>query len=82
MARTGLYVIPAARRHGVGWATNDWMLARARALGARRAEALLVPRNTASRGLYEAMGYRVRPSAIRDRRPPNEEFLLARRDLA
>ncbi|MCI4360927.1 MAG: GNAT family N-acetyltransferase, partial [Thermoplasmata archaeon] len=81
IARTGLYVVPTARRHGVGWATNDWMLDRARRLGARRAEALVVPRNVASRALYEAMGYRLEPSTIRDKRPPNEVFLLASREL-
>ncbi len=80
-ARTGLYVLPMYRRLGAGRSTNEWMLARARAMGVRRAEALLVVRNEGSRALFGSMGYQFRHSSIRDLRPPFEEFLFAERDI-
>ena len=80
-ARTGLYVQPTFRRLGAGGSINDWMLERARTLGARRAEALIVARNEPSLALFGSMGYQIGPSAIYDRRPPFEPFLLAERSL-
>jgi GNAT superfamily N-acetyltransferase len=80
-ARTGLYVVPAYRRLGAGRVLNAWMLTRAKEIGARRAEALILGRNEGSLALFGAMGYRLGPSGIRDRRPPYEEFLLAKRDI-
>ena len=82
VARTGIYVMPAARRHGVGRILNEQMVAQARSFGVRRAEALIVPRNAASRATFESMGYRLTPSGIHDLRPPFEEFLLAERDIS
>jgi GNAT superfamily N-acetyltransferase len=81
-ARTGVYVVPAFRRHGAGRTVNEWMLAQARQRGARRAEALILPANTGSRALFESMGYRLRPSGVRDDYPPGDEFLMAERDPA
>jgi GNAT superfamily N-acetyltransferase len=79
-ARTGIYVAPRYRRLGVARAVNQWMLVQARRRGARRAEALILPENVASRALFEAMGYRLRSSGIRDLHARSEEFLLAELD--
>jgi GNAT superfamily N-acetyltransferase len=79
-ARTGIYVAPRYRRLGAAQAVNHWMLDRARRRGAQRAEALILPENGPSRALFEAMGYRLRPSGIQDQHRRTEEFLLAELD--
>ena len=80
--RTGLYVAPEHRRAGLGRALKVGLLAEARRMGARRAEALMLPDNEAILALNRALGFRVRPTSFRDRRAATTDFRLAELDLA
>ena len=81
VARTGIFVEAAHRRHGLGRRLKEELSRRALTMGAQRMEALLLPSNTASVELNRRLGFRLRPTRIRDRHPPHEQFLIAELDL-
>ncbi|MBX3736052.1 MAG: GNAT family N-acetyltransferase [Candidatus Didemnitutus sp.] len=56
-----LYVIPAARRRGVGRALLDRLVAHARALGVLALHVEVAPDNTAAQALYAALGLQLTP---------------------
>ncbi len=81
VARTGLFVVPQRRRTGVGRALKEALLARARALGAVRAEAFLLAMNTASAELNRQLGFTLRPAGRDDPRE-SQGHLIAEGDIA
>lgn len=81
LVRTGLLVAPSWRRAGIGAALKGRLLEEARRMGARRAEALMLPSNTAVLALNERLGYRIRPVTFRDRRSDARVFRLGELDL-
>ena len=80
VARTGLFVLPDRRRAGVGRGLKEALLAHARSLGAERAEAFLLPTNTASAELNRQLGFHLRP-ATSDDPPEAQGHLIAEGDL-
>ena len=81
IVRTGIYVAPPWRRTGVGRSLKLALLEECRRLGARRAEAVIVPSNTPALELNAALGYSIRPATFHDRRSLSSEVRLAELDL-
>lgn len=80
-AETGYFILPEFRRRGIGRRLKWAMIELGRRKGARRAQALILPNNVPSLRLNAGLGFHVRPSSIRDRHPPYEEFLMSELEL-
>lgn len=81
VASTGLYVRPTSRRAGLGYRLALTLARRCQELGARRAEALVLPENTASVATHESVGYVMQPTVYHDRRLDVTDYLLGTLDL-
>jgi ribosomal protein S18 acetylase RimI-like enzyme len=72
---SGVGVVPAWRRKGVGQAMLNWLIEQARGVGARRLSLEVISENTAARRLYASLGFREARELLSWRRPADADPL-------
>jgi ribosomal protein S18 acetylase RimI-like enzyme len=72
---SGVGVVPAWRRKGVGRAMMLWLIDQARGLGARRLTLEVISENTGAQRLYKSLGFREVRELLTWRRPADADPL-------